>query len=265
MLSILKWMAVPGSISCLAVCSTIGLVLVSVSPRFRSFGRLWLAGVYVLYLVLGLPVTSNAIVGRLPQLPPLANDDEQTADTLFVLGGDNARGRVAQTLRIYQAEAPEAIFLSARQWELEELLAAGVPRARIHLDETARNTRDQIDQLRAFRRDAPDSRIVVVASRLQMPRVSALVRRAGLDVTLAPSPIDDEPPVSGVRKYVPSYIALRTSRDALYEHAALAFHKYQGWIDREPRLGPSGDGARLIYPREAAGPVLPNPPRSVSR
>src|SRR5687768_9109569 len=143
MLAILKWIAVPGSISCLAVCSAIGLVLVSVSPRLRSFGRGWLASVYVTYLVLGLPVTANAIIGRLPQIPPSASESSDTADTLFVLGGDNARGRVARTLGLYATGAPQLIFLSARQWELEELLAAGVPRARIHLDETARNTRDQ--------------------------------------------------------------------------------------------------------------------------
>jgi hypothetical protein len=31
---------------------------------------------------------------------------------------------------------------------------------------------------------------------------------------------------------VPTYIALRVSRDALYEHAALAYYRSRGWITR---------------------------------
>jgi uncharacterized SAM-binding protein YcdF (DUF218 family) len=230
MLSILKWIGVPGSIPFLGVCSAIGLVCIYLWPRSRRVGRLWLISVFVLYLCLGVPLICNTIISRLPTAPPPANVTSGTVDTVFVLAGDNRRGRVAETLRLYESAAPRRVFLSTGRWELERLLDAGVPRERIHIDGSARNTREQIEQLKALRHASPPGRIVVVASRLQMPRVSALIDAARLDVTLAPSRIDDEPPVSGGWSFVPSYIALRASRDALYEHAAIAFYAYRGWI-----------------------------------
>jgi len=240
--SILKWIGVPGSIPFLGACSAIGLVCIYVWPRHRRIGRTWLAAVYGLYLVLGLPVTCNTIIRRLPQAPPPANVTKGTVDTVFVLGGDNRRGRIAETLRLYESAAPRRVFLSTERWELERLLEAGVPRERIHIDGSARNTREQIEQLKALRHASPPGGIVVVASRLQMPRVAALIDAARLDVTLAPSRIDDEPPVSGAWSYVPSYISLRASRDALYEHAAITFYEYRGWIRRPS--GPFPSAAR---------------------
>jgi hypothetical protein len=71
----------------------------------------------------------------------------------------------------------------------------------------------------------------VVASRLQAPRVWALARAMGLGILVMPSPVDDEPAASGLRAFVPSYLALRVSRDAIYEHVALAYYRWQGWID----------------------------------
>jgi uncharacterized SAM-binding protein YcdF (DUF218 family) len=73
-------------------------------------------------------------------------------------------------------------------------------------------------------------RTCVIASRLQMPRVAALAHSEGLDVTLIPSPTDTEPPTAGFRVFVPSYTALGVSRDALYEHAALAYYRWRDWV-----------------------------------
>jgi hypothetical protein len=64
-----------------------------------------------------------------------------------------------------------------------------------------------------------------------MPRIAALARSAGVAPLLLPSPIDDEPPAVGVWRFVPTYIGLRTSRDAMYEHAALVYYRNKGWIN----------------------------------
>ena len=54
-------------------------------------------------------------------------------------------------------------------------------------------------------------------------------QRAG-SAALIVSPIDTEPATSGWRLVVPTYYALRVSRDAIYEHAALALYTWRGWI-----------------------------------
>jgi hypothetical protein len=77
---------------------------------------------------------------------------------------------------------------------------------------------------------SPHAHTAVIASRLQAARVDALIRTARLPVTLLSSPVDEEPPVSGAARFVPSYIALRMSRDAIYEHAALVYYRWRGWI-----------------------------------
>jgi hypothetical protein len=58
-----------------------------------------------------------------------------------------------------------------------------------------------------------------------------LTQRARLRAGIAASAIDDEPPVSGPGLWAPTYIALRVSRDALYEHAALVYYRWRGWTD----------------------------------
>jgi hypothetical protein len=57
-----------------------------------------------------------------------------------------------------------------------------------------------------------------------------LAKTVGILPELVPASIDIEPPTSGVRRFIPAYIALRVSRDALYEHAALLYYRYNGWI-----------------------------------
>jgi hypothetical protein len=92
------------------------------------------------------------------------------------------------------------------------------------------NTRDQIDWVVLFVREHPDSRVAVVASRLQMPRVRALADAQNLRVAFVAAPIDTDPASVGWRRLWPSYAALRASRDAIYEHAALAYYRWRGWI-----------------------------------
>jgi hypothetical protein len=100
----------------------------------------------------------------------------------------------------------------------------------ISLDSGPLNTREQVAWVARFFAAHPNTRAALVASRLQMPRIAALVFAARLPIVLAPSPIDDEPPMSGWRRWVPTYIALRVSRDAIYEHVALRYYWWKGWI-----------------------------------
>ena len=73
-------------------------------------------------------------------------------------------------------------------------------------------------------------RVVLIASSLSMPRVGALAATTGVPVVLAPSPLDEPPVSGGFRLGIPSYRALRLTRDALYEHLALAYYRRSRWI-----------------------------------
>jgi hypothetical protein len=122
------------------------------------------------------------------------------------------------------------VSVLGEQWVVDALVEAGLPRARIAHDRTTLTTRAQMAAVGAMQAARPGVTLAVVASRLQMARVAALAGAAGLDPVLLPSAVDDEPPSTGRRRFVPAYIALRVSRDALYEHVALAYYQWRGWI-----------------------------------
>jgi uncharacterized SAM-binding protein YcdF (DUF218 family) len=120
--------------------------------------------------------------------------------------------------------------VSGRPWLEQQLVQAGIPADRIVTDLRSPTTRIQLQELPGLLEGRSAGRVVMVASRLQMPRVVALARAQGLAASFAPSPIDTEPPESGIRRFVPTYTALRVSRDAIYEHLALAYYRYRSWI-----------------------------------
>jgi uncharacterized SAM-binding protein YcdF (DUF218 family) len=229
LLSLLKVIGTPGSIGFLAFCSAVGLVLGAIGPRSRRMGRAWLLFVYVSYLAAGIPRVAYAVSRGLPAYPPLPVDAVQERGLLIVLGGDNAVGRAREAHRLLQAMPSATVIVSGGPWIFDTLVANGVPRERIRFDGYAANTLGQIASLAPLiRKTAPHA--VIVASRLQMPRVAALARASGLDVRLAPAPLDEEPPEHGLGSFVPRYTALRLTRDALYERAALIYYSRQGWI-----------------------------------
>jgi uncharacterized SAM-binding protein YcdF (DUF218 family) len=220
----------PGSIPFFLLCVLIGLGLRYAWPRYRRIANWWLAGVFCVYGLLALPLLAGAIVDRLPQVPAGTVSPGQVIDTMIVIDGDNRVGRVETSVRIFRAADVRAILVLGDPWLIGELETAGVPGDRLEHDFGPSNTRGQIARIRRLMETQPGARVVLIASRLQMPRIAALARAERIAPLLVPSPIDSEPPTSGIWRFVPSYIALRASRDALYEYAALAFYRWQGWI-----------------------------------
>ena len=150
-------------------------------------------------------------------------------DALIVFDGDNRRGRVAEAKKIYDTAKPARVWLLGDRWMWDALWRSGIPYDLITPDKGPPNTRAQMDWVQRFESTRP-GRTAIVASRIQMPRIAALAEAAGIRAVLAPSPADTEPARSGVRQFVPTYYALRISRDALYEHVALVYYRYNGWI-----------------------------------
>jgi uncharacterized SAM-binding protein YcdF (DUF218 family) len=212
------------------LCIVVGLAIGLVWPRNRRLARTWLVFVAVLYFVLALPVTAKVIADALPSTVSLDADRAGPLDAIVVFDGDNRRGRVTATARAFWTSHPSAVLVLGGQaeWLYDRLPKAGLPAQVCRLDSGPRTTRDQIAWVRTYLA-SHDERIAVVASRLQVPRIARLLEVAKVNVALIRAPIDQEPPTNGWRLFVPRYIALRVSRDALYEHLALAYYHYNGW------------------------------------
>ncbi len=233
-LNLAKLVGPPGSIGFIAFCLLVALIVAYVWPRNRVLARRWLVGVLILHLVLAFPIVANAIAGRLPNVPSADPGTAIRLDTVVVFDGDNRRGRVRQAAALYAKSGARDVLILGGDWMVEPLTEAGVPRSRITNDDRTGTTRSQIARVEALISGPSGARVAVVASRLQIPRVAALTRAAGLHVLLVASPIDTEPPTRGLWLFVPVYSALRVSRDALYEHAALAYYGWQGWTASSP-------------------------------
>lgn len=229
-MAVLKFIDTLGSIGFLLVCLAAGLLAAMLWPKRRRAVRVWLAGVGLVYVAMALPVVAHVIAGRLPAVSTATPASLPKLDRLVVFDGDNRRGRVREALAIDAVARPAVVTVLGNPWISEKLMADGLPSARLDHEEMKGTTRDQIAWLANFTRHSPLSSAAVVVSRLQAPRVAALMRQAGLTCPLVASPIDNEPPTEGARLWVPTYIALRVSRDALYEHAALVYYRWRGWI-----------------------------------
>jgi uncharacterized SAM-binding protein YcdF (DUF218 family) len=214
----------------LGAAALLGLLLL-IPRRTRRLARYWLLTITGTYAVLGVPAVANAIAGRLPAATRL-HEDADPIGALIVFDGDNRRGRLAVALDTWAARRPGQVWVLSDEWLADELEAAGHPRQSFGHDTTTTNTREQMDWVARFVESNPRTPVTVVASRLQAPRVAALADSRGLPLTILPSPIDTEPPASGWRRWVPSYVGLRTSRDAIYEHAALWYYRQRNWIER---------------------------------
>jgi uncharacterized SAM-binding protein YcdF (DUF218 family) len=230
-IDLLKWTGGPGSMQLLLMVTALGVWLHFRRPRQRLVARAILGTTTLVYWILATPVTALAIEDLLPK-PSTGNIDQGSSfDTVVVLDGDNRRGRLAEALVVWRARTPKRLIVSGQPWLRDELIAAGVPEERVNREAMASNTRQQIAWLTALMSEPSTGHVAVIASRLQAPRVAALIRRAGGRAAILAAPIDTEPRGTGPWALVPSYSALRLSRDALYECLALRYYEARGWID----------------------------------
>jgi hypothetical protein len=226
----LKFLGGPGFLFGIVLAFALGVIVARRSRRYRLVAWIWAAVVSSLTIVLALPVVAQAIASR---LPPAPNDDRPCVgrfETLIVFDGDNRRGRLAEALHLWHRDSPRLIIVSGGEWLVEELVAAGVPQRAVHQDDSASTTREQVEWLGGFRAVGDACDVRVVASELQMPRVAALVRMQRLPVSLHAAPVDSPVPTGRFRQFIPSYAALRVSRDALYELAAIHHYRREGWL-----------------------------------
>ena len=221
----------PGSIPFFVLCLAIGLLLRFVWPRRRGVARTWLALLIGAYLLLALPWVARTLEAQLPAVDSSYLWNGEPIQTLIVFDGDNRRGRVERARQMYDLRKPGEVWLLGNAWMWDAMWRSGIPYDLIHHTDTTPTTRAQIGWTLEYVAKHPSTSVALVASRLQVPRIVALLRAANLDVPVVTAPVDDEPPAHGLWQLVPTYLALRISRDTLYEHAALWHYRRQGWID----------------------------------
>ena len=195
--------------------------------------RIALLMLYFSYLVLAIPKIANELAASLPATRLGGMTTPTAFDAILVLDGDNRRGRVRAARHLEEGSSPPPVIVLADlgdPWLVDNLESSGVLRNRITSEPGAETTMGQVALARRTIASHAWAHVALVASRLQAPRLSALTRGWRPVPTIVAAPVDDEPPHDGLWAFVPSYIALRVSRDALYEHAALTYYRWRGWI-----------------------------------
>ncbi len=227
-----KLVGPPGSTRFLLACTVVGLFVAHVWPRKRRLGYRALGAIVGAYGLLSLPVVSGALSHELPDARPADLQTLHGLDLLFVLDGDNRDGRVREMARLYRAESPTTVWVIGDRTLLEQVLDAHIPQRQIAYHYGEWNTRAQMARVEQVLDAMPGARSAIVTSRLQMPRIEGLAACQGLSLVFAPSPVDVEPPTSGLPAVLPNRAALAVSRDALYEQAALFYYDWRGWTRR---------------------------------
>jgi uncharacterized SAM-binding protein YcdF (DUF218 family) len=228
LLDVLKRIGGPGSLGFLLVGIAAGVALACAGRRARRWAWRWLSALVAAYLVLSLPVVASALAAYAPPAWSATHATRPAVDRLVVFDGDNRLGRAREAAAWFRAASPPPeVRVSGSPYIVDPLVEAGIPAGRFRL-ESAATTRAQVTWLRGLPR-GPTT--VVIASRLQVPRLSALLGRAGLGyLPLIASPVDHEPPTRGPGRFLPSWSALMVSRDACYERLALLYYRWRGWI-----------------------------------
>ena len=207
LLPVLKAVGPPGSLLFLLLCAGAGLTL-TYWPRTRRWGRRWLVAIFAAYLVMSLPLFAHAIAGALPPLHAgsvLKGNDvpPPQLDTLIVVDGENPMTRIDEAVRAFKTFSPRRIVVIGDQWIMETIAWEGVPRRLIVRDSNPPTTRSQVARVTELVYEGNLGRTALIASRLQMPRILALLQREHLEMLLLPSPLEREPPSSVLAQAAP--------------------------------------------------------------
>lgn len=228
MIELLKVIGPPGSPGFAVAGACVAFCLARVWPRRSAVTLAWVTALVIGYLALALPAVSFALARPLSISKP--HQGTLAVDTVFVLGGDNYRGRIREARRIYDAHPHAAFIALGERWFVERLVEAGIPRERLRMVAEPGTTREQLEWVRGHVGSQPHSSSALIASRIHMARVGALVDAMGIDTMLFSAPLDAEPPGKGPWRWVPNLAALRMSREVLYERTALVYYESRRWI-----------------------------------
>ncbi|HSV36420.1 MAG TPA: YdcF family protein [Ramlibacter sp.] len=208
-----------------------------------GFAGLWVAST---------PVVAQALIGSLEApYEALLAPASPSADAIVVLGGAlsgaapprrptfnlaPAAGRVWHAAALYRAgKAPWVIVAAGNQPDSQEaqpeaqaiaemLMALGVPRAAIRLDETSRNTRENAAHALHIAQALKVRRVLLVTSAIHMQRAMKTFTQAwGRQLVLVAAPTDFwlVKTQFGPKMWIPTESGLGNVTNALKEYAGL--------------------------------------------
>lgn len=253
-------MNLPGSVGFLWIALAIGVLLLFGSENARKWGRSWLTGVALLYLVLASPLTVRILEKGLDEgYSWIASREEAgDAEAVVVLGGGSiayqARGetltalseqsslRVLEAARLYKLLDPKVVIVSGglsgqagrvtpESMALRDgLISLGVPGDVIVLESESDNTMEHPVMVDRILKDQGIERFILVTSPAHMYRAVEVFRAAGLEPLPSVGVWHSEelnPPTEG---WVPNARSLYASQVAVREHLARAYYWMQGWL-----------------------------------
>jgi len=246
---------VPGSTMFILVGVAIGVAMLYARPPLAAWGRRWLVTLAVMYLVLSLPLTSDALFAGLNRgYRPLQPEAANGASTIVILSeGIQVRRSGGMSLDTLNLPTAFCALEAARLYHLLDhplvlasgggvydtvymresavlkatLVDLGIPEDRIEEENTSRNTREQATNVVALLRRRNIDRFILVTSPEHMMRAMALFDRAGLHPT---------PSISWLRYggtypiLWPTKYALQGSEAAIYEYMAVVYYWARGWL-----------------------------------
>ena len=212
------------------MCVVLAVALTAIWPARRRLWRRGLWTVVALYIALSVPLVASLLVRCLPRVPAPSSSDLKSLNTLVVFDGDNRDGRIVETLNLARVVPVAKIWVLGREWMVDDLLQGGISATILTHEPATRTTREQTDWVKRLVATHKGHRIAVIASRVQMPRIVALFGERPAEVLFYSTPLDDEPAIAGIWRFVPDYGSLVASRDTIYELLALPYYRWRGWI-----------------------------------
>jgi uncharacterized SAM-binding protein YcdF (DUF218 family) len=249
-----KLFLVPGSVQFLACGLALGVTLLYFGARARRWGRGWLTGLLLFYLVLSTPAGADFIAAPLTrQYGALARADQvRGIDTVVALTtgtwvyrangfevaemgkptSHNAMeaARVCRLLRDPTVIVTGGVVIDGQQQNAEAevmaegLVRLGVPRERLVLETRSRDTWQQAENSAKILRARGTTRFVLVTDSEHMPRAMSVFRSQGFDPVPSVSELRFTLPPGWVHRFRPSLGAYQQSDRAFYEYFARAYY-----------------------------------------
>ncbi|MGH9408581.1 MAG: YdcF family protein [Vicinamibacterales bacterium] len=250
----MKLFFVPGSASFLLIVTTAALLMLRI-PRLRRAARVLLATCVTAYWILSLPIVTDWIGGSLPRrlLPTAAAG---TPHAIVVLGAGVSRFSDAsgadtvpmeqtalnalEAAHLYQQTGPIPVVASGGCFDcsletpesatLRKLLVDhGVPNDRIVEESTSNSTREQALDVAPILRAHGWNPVLLVTSPVHLLRASRAFAAVGIGVIPAPAAFhSDLWPFH--RPFVPSFDALSTCEESIYDYISLPYYWARGWL-----------------------------------
>jgi len=223
----------------------------------RRSAMVFLATAILVLWASSMPIVADFSLGTLErQYPPVPLNDIPTSECIIVLGGavepvlaprldidlKAAADRVYKTAALYIAgKSPSIIVAGGNQpWSSFDqseaqairllLMDWGVPDSAIVLDETSRNTRENVINTWEILQQTPCVKPLLVTSAAHMPRAVRSFEMVGIKVF--PVPVD----VRVVKDskltlfdFIPDTDALKRTTDAMHEWVGQKFYQLRGW------------------------------------